>query len=68
MEEKKKEWKKKDIPSEFVIMIDSCVQKAGNLFQNFHGSFLISCFFCLIDLNNLHSFDIEFPLFLSIGS
>lgn len=42
---KKKEWKKKDIPSEFVIMIDSCVQKAGNLFQSFHGSFLISCFF-----------------------
>lgn len=58
----------KKIPSEFVIMIDSCVQKAGNLFQNFHGCFFDLLLFCLIDLNNLHSFDIEFPLFLSMGS
>lgn len=42
--EKKRKGREK-IPSEFVIMIDSCVQKAGNLSQNFHGCFLISCFF-----------------------
>lgn len=42
-EEGKEDWEK--IPSEFVIMIDSCVQKAGNLFQNFHGCFFWSLAF-----------------------
>lgn len=45
-------------PLEFVIMIDSCAQKTGNLSQNFHGCFFDLLAFCLIYLNNLHSFDI----------
>lgn len=68
MEEEKGKGNRKKVASEFVIMIDSCVQKAGDLFQNFHGCFFDLLLFCLIDLSNLHSFDIEFPLFLSIGS
>lgn len=32
-------------PSEFVLMINSCAQKTGNLFQNFHGCFLVFFFF-----------------------
>lgn len=45
-------------PLEFVIMIDSCVEETGSLFQNFHGCFFDLLPFCLIYLNNLHSFDI----------
>lgn len=37
---------KEENPSEFVIMIDSCAQKSGDLFQNFHGCFLIFAFLC----------------------
>lgn len=54
---KKKKGEEKN-PLEFVIMIDSCAQKTGNLFQNFHGCFFDLLLFCLIYLNNLHSFDI----------
>lgn len=54
---KRKSSKEKN-PSEFVIMIDSWAQKTGNLFQNFHGCFFDLLPFCLIYLNNLHSFDI----------
>lgn len=43
----KKKAKKKN-PSEFVIMIDSCAQKTGNLFQNFHDFFFFFWSFAVL--------------------
>lgn len=66
---KKKEWKKKDSIRVYHYDWFLCAE-GWQSFPKLSWLFFDLLLFCLIALNNLlmHSFDIEFPLFLSIGS